>query len=176
MLRLGRVNKEPTRRSVKRTSTTAAIRPTSNPAMGKKHINLIKLCVGADSIDDLADWQAARMAADPENQPMHVTRMWPKRADELLSGGSLYWVIKGAVQVRQRVIRLEEVIGGDGIRRCGIVLDPELVRTTSALRRPFQGWRYLKPEDTPADLPRGRVAEEPLPPELSAALAEIGVL
>lgn len=143
--------------------------------MGKKHVNLIKLCVGADSIDDLTGWQAARIASDPENQPMHVTRMWPKRADELLNGGSLYWVIKGSVQVRQRVIRLEEVIGADGIRRCGIVLHPELVRTTSALRRPFQGWRYLRPEDAPADLPRSREDDTPLPDDLADALNILGL-
>lgn len=143
--------------------------------MGKKHINLIKLCVGTDSIDDLADWQAACIAADPENQPMHITRMWPKRADELLNGGSLYWVIKGSVQVRQRVIRLEEVNGADGIRRCGIVLDPELVRTTSALRRPFQGWRYLAADDAPADLPKSRSDDTPLPDELADALNILGL-
>jgi len=143
--------------------------------MGKKHVNLIKLCVGADSIDDLASWQASRIAADPENQPMHVTRMWPKRADELLNGGSLYWVIKGSVQVRQRVIRLEEVIGTDGIRRCGIVMDPELVRTTSAQRRPFQGWRYLSPADAPADLPKSRSDDTPLPDELADALNILGL-
>lgn len=143
--------------------------------MTTEHINLIKLCVGVDSVEQLAAFRAARAAADPGYQPMHVTRMWPKRADELLNGGSLYWVIKGAVQVRQRVIRLQEVIGADGIRRCGIVMDPELIRTTSALRRPFQGWRYLKPEDAPADLPQGREDDTPLPDELADALNILGL-
>jgi hypothetical protein len=138
------------------------------------HINLIKLCVGVDSVEQLAAFRAAR-AADPGYVPMHVTRMWPKRDAELLSGGSLYWVIKGAVQVRQRVLRLDEVIGDDGIRRCGIVMDPELIRTTSALRRPFQGWRYLRPEDAPADLPKGRENDTPLPAELADALNALGL-
>jgi hypothetical protein len=102
--------------------------------------------------------------------------MWPKRESEILAGGSIYWVIKGSIQARQRILRLDEVIGEDGVRRCAIVLDPELVKTQSTLKRPFQGWRYLKPEDAPMDLPRGRTDEEPLPTELASALAEIGVL
>ena len=102
--------------------------------------------------------------------------MWPKQSEALLNGGSLYWVFKGLVLCRQRILRLDEVLGGDGITRCGIVLDTEVVRTASAPKRPFQGWRYLKPEDAPPDLPKGREAEPALPPELGRALAEIGVL
>jgi hypothetical protein len=73
-------------------------------------------------------------------------------------------------------VRLDEYTGQDGIRRCAIVSDPQLVRVQSALKRPFQGWRYLKPGDTPPDLPEGRANEDPLPVELNRALAEIGVL
>ncbi|WP_085868842.1 DUF1489 family protein [Pseudoruegeria aquimaris] len=140
------------------------------------HVNLVKLCVGADAVEDLEAWQAARRAGDPGHVLRHVTRMWPKREAELLAGGSLYWVFKGVILARQRILRLDEVIGEDGIRRCGIVLDPEIVRTAAAPRRPFQGWRYLAPADSPPDLPAGRPREEALPAELSAALAEIGVL
>lgn len=138
-------------------------------------INLVKLCVGANSVEDLAVSQAARLAEDPENQPRHVTRMWPKQADALLDGGSLYWVIKGVIRVRQRIVRLDEVIGADGIRRCGIVMVPELILTTPALRRPFQGWRYLKPADAPPDLPHGRECDTPLPPDLADALNALGL-
>ncbi|MEL6549443.1 MAG: DUF1489 domain-containing protein [Pseudomonadota bacterium] len=137
------------------------------------HVNLVKLCVGADSIADLEAWQAERRARGLTHR--HVTRMWPKREAEILEGGSLYWVIKGVILCRQRVIRLDEVIGQDGTRRCGIVLDPEIVRTTPAQRRPFQGWRYLSAEDAPADL-RSSEAREQLPPSLELALSEIGVL
>lgn len=175
MFGASQVNKDRLGQTGKRTSTTTAFRPTSIPAMGKKYVNLIKLCVGIDSVEHLAAFRAARAASDPGCQPMHVTRMWPKRADELLNGGSLYWVIKGVVQVRQRVIRLEEVIGADGIRRCGIVMDPALIRTTSALRRPFQGWRYLAPADAPADLPKSRSDDTPLPDELADALNILGL-
>lgn len=141
-----------------------------------KHINLIKLSVGSESVETLAAWQQMRMAELPDGLPRHVTRMWPKREAEIVNGGSIYWVIKGVIQCRQKVLRLDEVIGEDGIRRCAIILDPELHRTQTALKRPFQGWRYLKPEDTPPDLPKGRKSEDPLPPELNRALAEIGVI
>ena len=143
------------------------------------HVNLVKLCVGADTIDDLAGWQRQRAAqarkAGGDALPRHVTRMWPKQEQALLAGGSLYWVIQGVILCRQTILRLDEVTGQDGIRRCGIVLDPEIHRTEAVTRRPFQGWRYLKPADAPRDLPEGRAQEEALPPGLSAALAEIGV-
>ena len=146
--------------------------------MGKQNqsINLIKLSVGSDSYDDLVAWQSTKRAQTADGYPRHVTRMWPKREAEILNGGSIYWVVKGVLTCRQKVIRLDEVIGADGIRRCAIVSDPELIRVQSAIKRPFQGWRYLKPEDAPPDLPKGRDREDPLPVELNRALAEIGVL
>ncbi len=140
------------------------------------HINLLKLSVGTDDVEGLVRWQASSRARGADGLPRHVTRMWPRREDEILAGGSIYWVIRGAIQCRQKILRLDEVIGEDGIRRCAIVLDPEIVRTGQATRRPFQGWRYLRPEDAPADLSRQRDDEDALPSELSAALAEIGVL
>ena len=141
-----------------------------------KFINLIKLSVGTESVDGLARWHAGAQAQGPDGLPRHITRMWPKREAELLRGGSVYWVIKGLVQCRQRILRLDEIIGADGIRRCAIVLEPALHRTHSATRRPFQGWRYLQPADAPPDLPAGRRDEDTLPVELNRALAEIGVL
>lgn len=141
-----------------------------------KYVNLVKLSVGSANVETLAAWQRQRMAELPEGLPRHVTRMWPKRGAEILNGGSIYWVIKGVVQCRQKVLRLDEVIGDDGIRRCSIILDPEIHRTQGAQKRPFQGWRYLKPEDSPPDLPKARQSEEPLPAELNRALAEIGVI
>jgi hypothetical protein len=140
-----------------------------------KCVNLIKLSVGTESVETLDVWQNTRAATSPDGLPRHVTRMWPKRADEILNGGSIYWVIKGVISARQPVLRLDEVIGEDGIRRCAIVLKPGLIRTEQALKRPFQGWRYLTVQDAPADLTEARAHEEPIPAELSAALAEIGV-
>ncbi len=141
-----------------------------------KFINLIKLSVGSESVDSLEEWQKTKQAQADDGLPRHVTRMWPKREPEILQGGSIFWVIKGSVQCRQRIIRLDEVIGTDGIRRCAIVLDPTVVRTQTALRRPFQGWRYLQPADSPADLATSRSSEERLPTDLANALAEIGVI
>ncbi|MBB5222472.1 hypothetical protein HNP73_002408 [Amaricoccus macauensis] len=142
-------------------------------------VHLIKLCVGAEAVEDLLAWQADRIAerraAGLDPHPYHVTRMWPKRADELTDGGSLYWVFRGLVLARQRVLGLEARQGADGIARCAIRLDPEVVRTVPQPRRPFQGWRYLRPEDAPADLAAGQ-AEADLPPTLAAGLAELGVL
>lgn len=140
-----------------------------------KSINLVKLCVGAEKVEDLLHWQKQPRAKGPDGQPRHVTRMWPKREAELLNGGSIYWVFKGVILCRQHVLRLDEVIGQDGIRRCGIVLDTKIHRTEHAMRRPFQGWRYLTDTDAPSDLSGARAREESLPVELSAALAEIGV-
>jgi hypothetical protein len=138
-------------------------------------VNLVKLCVGTDEVQDLIDWQAERRRKNGGANPYHVTRMFPKRAEALLNGGSLYWVFKGMLLARQRILALEEVRGQDGIARCKIVLDPEIHRTEPVPRRPFQGWRYLEPRETPRDLRVSRGSEPGLPPSLSAALAEIGV-
>lgn len=146
-------------------------KPVSN-----EYVNLIKLSVGTESIEQLAAWQIQRASQAKDGLYWHQTRMWPKREAEIINGGSIYWVIKGEISARQRIIRLDEKIGVDGVRRCGIVLDPEIIPTVAALKRPFQGWRYLKAEDAPADLPKGRETEEALPTELNRALAEIGVL
>lgn len=138
-------------------------------------IHLVKLCVGAERVEDLIAWQKQ---AFPNSAPRHVTRMWPKRTEDVLNGGSLYWVFKGVVLARQTITGLTEVTGADGIRRCAIELDPTVVRTEALPRRPFQGWRYLAPEDAPRDLPQGiasRENEPTLPRELQAALAEIGL-
>ena len=143
--------------------------------MISRMINLLKLCVGADSVEDLLDWQTSQRPHWPQGRAIHVTRMWPKREAELLDGGALYWIIKGAIQCRQRITGLEEVTLGDGITRCALILDAEVIRTESAPRRPFQGWRYLDPKEAPRDLSRGRSKDDPLPPDLARALADLGL-
>ncbi|MBK0400577.1 DUF1489 domain-containing protein [Limibaculum sp. M0105] len=147
---------------------------------GKDALHLVKLCVGADSIEDLAEWQAARSAerraAGLDPRPRHVTRMWPRRQDDLLAGGSLYWVIRGLVLVRQRILSLDPVTGEDGIRRCALILDPELVRVEARPRSAFQGWRYLRAGDAPPDLPKDAQEGAGLPQEMQSALAALGVI
>ena len=138
-------------------------------------VNLIKLSVGTEDVDSLAAWQATPHAQSSDGYPQHVTRMWPKREPEILNGGAIYWVIKGVILARQDIIRLDEYISADGIRRCAIVCDTPLIRVAATPKRAFQGWRYLKTEDAPIDLPAGREEEEQLPVALSEALAAIGV-
>ena len=139
-------------------------------------LNIVKLSVGSENIAMLKEWQQARRDQLKIKYSLHITRMWPKREKELLDGGSIYWVIKGAIQLRQYLIGFDEIIGADGIRRCGFKLDPELIPTTKALRRPFQGWRYLKSEDSPSDLSTNREADDDLPEEMQQTLARLGVL
>ncbi len=121
-------------------------------------LHLVKLCVGATSVRDLATWQARRVAerraAGLDPRPRHVTRMWPRRAAEVLGGGSLYWVIQGYVAVRQRIEAFDEVVAEDGVRRCAIVFVPALIPVALRPRRPFQGWRYLAHPDAPPDAPQ----------------------
>lgn len=139
-------------------------------------MHLIKLSVGTQSVESLADWQANHAPYRLKGRVYHPTRMWPRKADEILaSGGSIYWVIQGHVQARQKIAAFEELTAEDGTRRCAICLEPDLIRVAVTPRRPFQGWRYLDPKDAPPDL-RSAGTDEALPPEISAALAEIGVL
>lgn len=143
-------------------------------------LHLIKLCVGADSIDDLRHWVAERslvaMAAGLPAQSSHVTRMVPKRVEELLDGGSLYWIIKGQVAARQPLLDIVSFTGGDGINRCELILGPEVIETAPAPRRPFQGWRYLEPKDAPRDLSAGGGDLGDMPDDLKRELAELGLL
>ncbi|MAM93890.1 DUF1489 domain-containing protein [Parvibaculum sp.] len=142
-------------------------------------VHLVKLCVGAEDVSDLATWQAARLAEMKKlKQPQvlaHVTRMTPKRADELLAGGSLYWVMKGVIRCRQKLIAIEPFTDSEGVGRCRLVLDKEIVATRRQERRPFQGWRYLDPKDAPPDVKRGEV-EDDMPEEMRRELEELGLL
>ncbi len=130
-------------------------------------IHLVKLCVGAESIDDMIAWQQRQMKTLPN--PVHHTRMYPKRAEELLQGGSIYWVVKRAIRFRQTITDIRKVDDRDGRSLCELHFDPELVLTYAQPKRPFQGWRYLKPEEAPRDLKSGEAAVD-IPPNLDAAL------
>ncbi len=144
-------------------------------------LHIIKLCVGAESIGDLDAWQRGRIAeqkrAGQKPRLFHSTRMVPKRQDEIVGGGSLYWVIKGVIQVRQRIVGFDSGSKADGTPCCLILLDPALVPVRPVVRKAFQGWRYLAPEDAPPDLAGGRkdgIAQ--LPPKMRRELAELGLL
>ena len=141
-------------------------------------LHLVKLCVGAHAVTDLEDWVRRRTAFNKKRGlgavHDHETRMFPRRAEELLDGGSIYWVVKGTILVRQKIRQLVRVDEPSGGSMCRIVLDPTLVPTEARGRRAFQGWRYLSPDDAPPDLSSGRVGETP--PALRAELAELGLL
>ena len=140
-------------------------------------LHLIKLCVGVDAVSELADWQKKRAAQRKKDggpgDIMHITRMTPKREEELLKGGSIYWVIKGQIAVRQKLLELRAVTR-DGVPHCALVLHPKLVPVERRVHRAFQGWRYLEAKDAPPDL-KGR-AKTALPEELRAELANLGLL
>ena len=148
------------------------------PSSHSMTLHLIKLCVGIDTVEELESYRRQRsqeqLARGEALRSVHVTRMFPKQAEKLLDGGSLYWVIKRVIQCRQRILSLDEVTGEDGVRRCAIVMDPEIIRTAPAARRPFQGWRYLKAEEAPMDISDPSAGGENLPPDLRRKLIEIG--
>ncbi len=144
-------------------------------------LNLIKLCVGVETVEDLVDWQAGwrkKGGMDGKGRVWHTTRMMPKRREELLQGGSLYWVVKGHVLVRQLLEDVERFTDDEGIRRCHLVLHKDIVLVEPRRHRAFQGWRYLPGEDAPPDI--GKVGKKggknEMPPHLRAELAELGLL
>jgi hypothetical protein len=141
-------------------------------------LHLLKLSVGPKSAAQLGAIQALRARAQPPLR--HQTRVAPKRAAEILDGGSIYWVVAGFVAVRQRVLDLVEDRWDDGTTCCGIVLDPELVPVEARAQKPFQGWRYLPPADAPPDLAAGPAAGatglDALPAKLRAALREAALI
>ena len=139
-------------------------------------LHIVKLCVGADSVEDLAEWQIGQIKrakkAKLKPRPHCGTRMWPKRKDEVLSGGSLYWVIKGVISARQTITEIAEVTDSHGLR-CGLYLDAHIQRTVPQPRRAFQGWRYLDPKDAPADLSDAQGGAD-LPEHLRRQLVALG--
>lgn len=143
-------------------------------------LHLLKLCVGAESIRDLEDWVDERLvqrrALRQAEEHIHTTRMTPKRVAELVAGGSLYWVIKGQVCARQRLIDVRPFTDADGIGRCHLVMDPPVMPVEPRPCRPFQGWRYLQHKDIPRDID-GRSGDLGIMPEaMRRELAELGLL
>ncbi len=143
-------------------------------------LHILKLCVGCDSVEELASWQRQRLAtlrqADPAAELTHVTRQTPRR-EGFAPGSSIYWVIGGFIRARQQITALREVRRADGILRCGLALDLELVSTEPVPRRAFQGWRYLSGAEAPADLAQGAAsADAAMPPAMRQALIELRLI
>lgn len=152
--------------------------PTNDAPKTDVSIHLIKLAVGVEDFAHLVRLQAARTghnaAAEQGSYPRHITRQRPRREAELLAGGSMYWVIKGAIRARQRLLALEDVMDADAITRCALVLDPELYPTQPKAQRAFQGWRYLDAAQAPTDA-LGEGAQD-IPDDLACALDHLGLL
>ncbi len=135
-------------------------------------LHLLKLCVGIETIAELRAGVATRLAAGPATEQVHTTRMTPKRLDEIVGGGSLYWVIRGQVAARQRVRAIRPFVAADGIGRCQLVLEPNVIPVLSRPCRPFQGWRYLPDDEAPGDL-AGVAGADVMPEALRHALREL---
>jgi len=143
-------------------------------------LHIIKLCVGCESIADLTAWiaesSAARRARGMKDEQTHVTRMMPKRVEEILEGGSLYWVIKGQISARQAILGIRAVTGADGIGRCAIVLDQNVIPVEPRPCRPFQGWRYLEASSAGRDLSALGAFDQDMPEALRRELSQLGLL
>ena len=144
-------------------------------------LHILKLCVGVSSLDDLRRWQQRRGfhrtdLAHAGKVVVHVTRNMPRRAADVLDGGSLYWVVRGRIACRNRILALEEIEGEDGKRRCAIVMAAGPVQVIPRRHRPFQGWRYFAADSAPPDLETARADAGDLPAEMAADLLELGLL
>ena len=151
-------------------------------------LHLIKLCVGIDRVDQLLAYQKRRRAEleaaglPPYNR--HLTRNFPRRAAEILATGeeggpkgSLYWVIRREVRVRQPLHAIEEAVDHEGRKCCALVFEPELIRVEPRPHRPFQGWRYLVPADAPADLAdQAADQSDDMPEDLRRELRSLGLI
>jgi hypothetical protein len=143
-------------------------------------VHLIKMAVGIDSFPNLVERQKQRIAAAASvGQPAllrHLTRSRPRRAEEILAGGSIYWVMKRAIRARQRIVDIDTAVNHRGQPRCALILDPELVPVRAQPYRAFQGWRYLEAGDAPEDAIGLSDGSEELPMEMAEELRDLGLL
>lgn len=143
-------------------------------------LHMVKLAVGVENLKTFRERQDMRLAHGAshgfDGRHVHVTRMMPKRDAELLDGGSLYWVIRGEISARQQIVGLESFRDSEGISRCRLVLDPDVVAVSPRAMRPFQGWRYLTDTDRPRDLGKAAAGIEDMPETMRRELRELGLL
>jgi len=143
-------------------------------------LHLIKLSVGTDSVADLEEWIALKLKAQKKRgkkpERIHTTRMVPKRAEELTDGGSIFWVIRGQIMCRERILAIRPFTDKDGIGRCRLVLDPKCILVEPRPRAAFQGWRYLENKDAPRDLSRAAPGAALMPEQMRRELRELGLL
>ncbi len=139
-------------------------------------VHLLRMAVGINSIADLIDLQERRRQINSDSKLFNTTRNVPKRVDELLDGGSIYWVIKRLIRVRQRIISINQEINNEGKKYCLIEIDPKQIKVEPRTQKPFQGWRYLNIEDAPVDIELSSSPEAELPEEMLIELKELGLM
>jgi hypothetical protein len=143
-------------------------------------LHLIKLSVGTDSVEDLQHWIRKKLKEKKKRgqkrERVHTTRMVPKRVDELLDGGSIFWVIRGQIACRERILAVRPFVDKEGIGRCHLVLDPKCVLVAPRPFRAFQGWRYLDVKDAPRDLDRAAPGVGAMPEPLRRELRDLGLI
>ena len=145
-------------------------------------VHLKKLCVGIADLDQLSAWQDLKSFPNPldglDGEPVvrHITRNTPRRGEEILEGGSLYWIIKGIIQARNPIVGFEEIIREDGKKYCGLLLATPFVETVPVKHRPIQGWRYFEDAAAPKDLGGGIAKGDTLPADLAAELKDMGLI
>ena len=161
-------------------SSARSIVASASAIVPRMPLHLIKLAVGADSLADLREWMAERMAdAKRRRVPLrhaHITRMAPKRTEQVLDGGSLYWVVKGMISARQQILGLEPFVDADGIGRCKIWLGETVVAVAPRPMRAFQGWRYYQAKDAPPDIDEAQPGFAAMPEVMRRELASLGLL
>ena len=141
-------------------------------------VHLLRMAVRIESIAHLSEIQAERMASTKGKRLFTYSRNVPRQTDKLIDGGSIYWVVKHLIRVRQKIIGIEQGTNDEGRKFCAIELKPHHTLLEPRRQKAFQGWRYLKPEDAPIDLPAGAVSAvaADMPPEMKAELRELGLI
>ena len=141
-------------------------------------LHLIKLAVGVDDLAHMKKVQAARRKQrrqSPRSPHWVYTRNTPRRTEELLDGGSLYWVVRGVIRCRQELVGFDDDFDREEARKyCRIKVKRTLIRTAPQACKAFQGWRYLEPDRAPPDLSHGDTSD--MPAEMAAELKRLGLL
>lgn len=145
------------------------------------HVNLLRTGVGVDSIEHLAEIQETYRYAIDENGDdiaFFTTRNMPQRSNELLNGGSVYWIIKRLICVRQIITDIQQTTDDEGQRLCIISMKPQIMMVDPIPHKHIQGWRYLSPDKAPKDIrPYDKNTNtDKLDPQMEKELRELGLL
>ena len=143
-------------------------------------VHLLRRAFHSESLEDLAEWQAERRkemrAKGQKPKTRTLLRNFPTRQEELLDGGSIYWIVKGHIRARQRILDIQQNADPESRRRCVLVLETKITPTMPYPVRARRGWRYLEPNDVPPDLDKAGKGVDKLPETLAAELRELGLL